>query len=282
MATFTNIATLTYNGNVTTSNTVTGTLQEILSAAKAALLPNYSTNTRVTYAISLVNSSTRPLQGLTITDDLGAYTFGQETVYPLEYTTGSIAYYVNGVKQAAPTVTATQPLTITGINVPARGNAMLLYEAVTNEFAPVVNGSSIENTATIEGGGLVDAVTADATITAAEGPILTISKCLDPAVVPDNGELTYTFIIQNSGNLPATVSTGAFITDTFDPPLDPISVTFNGTPWVQGVNYTYEDGVFTSIAGQITVPVARFSRDPQTGAWIVIPGTSTLVVTGTI
>ena len=63
-----------------------------------------------------------------------------------------------------------------------------------------------------------------------------------------------------------------------------ITVTFNGTTWVEGVNYTYNEttGEFASIGGQITVPAAAFTRDTTTGALIVNPGVSTLTVTGTI
>ena len=119
MATFTNQATLSYNGQTTTSNVTVGELTETLTAAKTAVVPTYGTDGRVTYILSLVNSGTAPLTGLTITDDLGGYTFNAGTVYPLSYTAGSVRYYQNGVLQAAPAVTAGPPLTFTGITVPA-------------------------------------------------------------------------------------------------------------------------------------------------------------------
>ena len=97
MATFTNQATLTYNGQTTTSNVTVGELTETLTAAKTAVVPTYGTDGRVTYILSLVNSGTAPLTGLTITDDLGGYAFNAGTVYPLSYTAGSVRYYQNGV-----------------------------------------------------------------------------------------------------------------------------------------------------------------------------------------
>ena len=133
MAIFTNFATLSYNGGTTNSNTVTGELLETLTAAKTAVLADYTEKDDVTYVITLVNSGATPLTGLTITDDLGGYTFGTSTVYPLAYSAGSVRYYVNGVLQPAPAVTAGPPLVITGINVPAGGNAMLIYEATVTE-----------------------------------------------------------------------------------------------------------------------------------------------------
>ena len=82
MATFTNQATLTYNGQTTTSNVTVGELVETLTAAKTAVVPTYDPDGRVTYVISLVNSGAAPLAGLTVTDDLGGYTFNGATVYP--------------------------------------------------------------------------------------------------------------------------------------------------------------------------------------------------------
>ena len=105
MAIFTNFATLSYNGGTTNSNTVTGELLETLTAAKTAVLADYTAKDDVTYVITLVNSGTTALNGLTVTDDLGGYTFGQTTVYPLAYSAGSARYYVNGVLQPAPAVT---------------------------------------------------------------------------------------------------------------------------------------------------------------------------------
>ena len=46
------------------------------------------------------------------------------------------------------------------------------------------------------------------------------------------------------------------ITDTFDPVLSNISVTFNDTAWKETTNYTYDEttGLFATLAGEITVP----------------------------
>ena len=76
----------------------------------------------------------------------------------------------------------------------------------------------------------------------------------------------------------------AVVSDTFDPILNPINVTFNGTPWSAGTNYTYDSGTgqFSTVAGQITVPAATYTQDPTTGIWSMTPGVSTLVVRGTV
>lgn len=284
MATFTNSATLSYNGNTTVSNTVTGTLQEVLTVTKTPVVPDYTSRGEVTYVITLVNSGATALTGLTLTDNLGAYFYNEKTLYPLTYTDNSIKYYTNGALQKAPTVTDGPPLVVTDINVPAGGNATLIYEATANEFAPMALERFITNTATVTGGNLAEPVTAEATVNAESTPTLTIHKALSPDTVSSNGEITYTFTIQNTGNVPADAAAGIVLTDNFDPILNPISVTFNGTSWSSPANYTYDTatGSFSTVAGQITVPAATYTQDPDSGAWITTPGVSTLVITGTV
>jgi len=283
MATFTNFATLSYNGGTTTSNVVTGELLETLSATKIAVMDDYTAKDDVTYVVTLLNSGTAPLNGLTVTDDLGGYLFEGDTVYPLEYTNGSIHYYINGVLQADPAVTAGPPLVISGISVPAGGNVMLVYEATVTEFAPLAADDTITNTAVITGGGLAAPVTASEIIETEDRADLTISKSVSPAVVTENGQLTYTFVIANHGNTPAVATDDVVVSDVFDPILNPITVTFNGSVWAEGVNYTYDEstGTFATLPGQITVPAATYTQN-EDGTWIVNPGTVTLTVTGTV
>ena len=85
MATFTNQATLTYNGGTASSNITTGELLEVLTATKTAVVPTYRSGRPITYLITLVNAGTADLTGLTVADDLGGYTFNGATVYPLAY-----------------------------------------------------------------------------------------------------------------------------------------------------------------------------------------------------
>lgn len=284
MATFTNQATLTYNGQTTTSNVTVGELTETLTAAKTAVVPTYGTDGRVTYILSLVNSGTAPLTGLTITDDLGGYAFNGNTVYPLAYTAGSVRYYQNGVLQAAPAATAGPPLTITGLTVPAGGSAVIAYEAEPTGYAPLGAETSIVNTVTATGAGLPDAVTATETVSPVTGPVLTISKALSPTEVAANGRLTYTFVIQNTGNTAAAAADTLVVTDTFDPILRDLTVTLNGTALTTPAQYTYDaaTGRFATVAGVITVPAAAYAQDTATGLYTVTPGTATLTVTGTV
>ena len=283
MAIFTNQATLSYNNTVTTSNVTTGELLEVLSVTKTALQSTYGPGDAVVYFIQLVNTGTVPFTALTVSDDLGAYDFDGTTVTPLDYVEGTLRYFVDGVLQATPAVTAGPPLTVSGITVPAGGSALLVYEAQPNAFAPGGADAAITNTATVSGGGLSAPLTAEATVTAASAPYLTISKSLCPLTVTENGQLTYTFWLQNSGSAPAVATDNAVITDTFSPILSGLTVTFNGEVWTEGVDYTYDEatGAFATLPGRITVPAATFTQN-ESGVWVSEPGTAVLRVTGTV
>ena len=283
MATFYNQATLSFNGRLTNSNITTGEILEAISVTKTAISSTYGANDGVVYVVNIVNSGTAAITGVSVTDDLGAYTVGGNTVYPLEYVEGSLRYFINGSPTAAPTVTVGPPLTISGITIPAGANASILYEARTNEFTPLTQGSTVTNTATVSGNG-IEPITAEATVFANEDTLLSIAKAISPAVITDNGELTYTFVIQNMGNTPAVATDNVLVTDTFNPILNSISVTYNGAAWSEGANYTYSEttGEFATLPGQITVPAATYTQDAETGVITVTPGVTVITVTGTV
>lgn len=283
MARFTNQAQLRYGNSVANSNIAVGEILEVLSATKTAVRSTYGQNDTITYIISIINSGTTAFSNITLTDNLGAYAFDTTTVTPLTYVDGTVNYYVNGVVQTAPAVTAGPPLVITGISIPAGGNATIIYEAEVNQYAPLATNATITNTAVISGGG-VTPITVTETVTSENEPILIITKSVSPVPVTENGTLTYTFLIQNIGNAAADAATNVVVTDTFEPILTNLTATFNGTAWTAGTNYTYDEttGAFASVAGQITVPAATYAQDSTTGAWIVNPGVSTLVITGTV
>ena len=284
MAIFSNQATLTYNGSSTNSNIAYGEILDVLVATKTAVEGTYTPGQIVTYVVTLRNTGTAALTGLTVTDDLGGYNFGGTTVYPLTYEAGTIAQFTNGVPQAAPAVVAGPPMVISGITVPAGGDVVLVYQAQANEYADPAVGGTIDNTVTVTGDGLSAPITATETVTAETQPALTISKSITPAQVVDNDRVTYTFVIQNTGNQAVVATDNAAITDTFDPILTALAVTFDGVAWTQGVQYNYDEatGLFTTVPGQILVPAATYVQDPVTGAYTATPGIATLVVTGTI
>ena len=279
MAIFTNQATLVYNGGSANSNIAVGEILEVLSADKTAVSGTYAPGELVTYVVTIRNTGTAAFTNLTVTDDLGG---GVNP--PLTYEAGTALYFVNGVPQAAPTVTAGPPLVFSGITVPAGGDTTLVYQARANGYADPGLEGFITNTVTITGGGLTAPVTATETVNAVVGPDLSITKTITPAQVADNGRVTYTFLIQNNGNQAITAADSATVTDLFDPILTDLVVTFNGTVLAQGTGYTYDEttGAFSTVPGVITVPAATYTQDPATGIYTGTPGLATLTVTGTI
>lgn len=284
MASFFNQATLSYNGISTNSNITVGELVEVLSMTKTAIADTYTDGDNVVYVINIVNSGTLPFTGLTLTDNLGAYTVGEKIYVPLTYNTGTLRYYTGGTLQTTPTVTAGDTLEISDFSVPANSNATIVYQVKLNEFAPLAAESSVTNTATLTGGGITTPITATETINARSEAVLTISKALCPSTVTENGEVTYTFVIQNTGNTAAVAADNASVTDTFNPVLNGLSVTFNGTAWTLGDDYAYNTatGEFATVPGKITVPAATFTQDTETGVYTITPGTAILTVKGTI
>ncbi len=283
MAVFTNQATLSYNDVVTSSNIVTGELVQVLSLGKTALNDSYGANDTITYVVSIVNAGTTAFSDLTITDDLGAYEFGGRSVTPLTYE-GDILFYINGVLQSTPSVESGPPLVVSGIDVPASSSALLIYRASINSFAPLATDASVTNTVTLTGTGITTPITAQETVSASSDPMLTISKAIFPSTVAENGEITYTFIIENSGNTSANADANAVVTDLFDPILSNIEVTLNGRALSPGAEYTYNEtsGLFRTVEGVITVPAATYAQNPETGMWDITPGVAVLTVSGNL
>ena len=154
-----------------------------------------------------------------------------------------------------------------------------VYEGVSQ----LPNESFITNTVTASGDGITS-ITAKETVNAEALPLLGITKSISPVPVTENGSLTYTFLIQNEGNVPANEATAVIVTDTFNPILSNLTVTFNGSTWTEGEDYTYDKttGTFATGAGKVTVPAATFTVNETTGEWSSNPGFSTLTITGTV
>ena len=278
MPTFQNRATLSLGDTVINSNVVQGEITGVLRITKTATTGQYVPGDTVTYVVSVINTGTAPYTGLTLTDDMGEYTSGTGSLVPLTYVEGSVLVYVNGVLQPQPAVA--EPFVLTGLTVPAGGNLLVVYSAEVNRFAPPAAGSTVTNTAALTGGGLSAPLTAEETITAENSPSLTITKAISPAVITENGTVTYTFVIQNTGNTAVTAEDEAVIIDMFETTATDLTVTFNGELWTEGEEYTYDNatGLFTA-TGPITVPAATYTQDSETGEWTLQPGVSELVIT---
>lgn len=284
MATFFNQATLNFGGSTTASNIVSGELANGISIAKLAASRDYSRGDGITYIVTVTNEGQTPYTALTLSDDLGSFqtTEGGTAYTPLTYIDGSLLYFIDGVSSEPPTAVADGTgLIISGITVPGGSTATLVYEAFANAYAPLETGSTITNTATLSGAGIPEPLFAVATVTVRDEVQLTVAKAICPVEVGADGLLTYTFIIQNSGNVAAS-GTDLFITDTFTPILRDISVTLDGAPLELNTDYTYDatTGEFATVGGAFSVPAAVFERDAATGIVSLTLGSVTVTVTG--
>lgn len=281
MAIITNQANLTYTYGMTTSsvlsNVATTEMNAALSAAKRVLDESYRLGSDLTYILSFENGGGSAITNLPVLDNLGAYTPEGATapVQPLTYT-GPAALYIDGVfsSELSPTVQDGGVL-FTIPEIPAGSNALLVYQATVNGFAPLTLGSEIENTASI---GTTDPQTVSATVPAASYADVSITKEMAPDPVSTGDTMTVTFTIENRGNADAT---GLLLTDDFPLALSDVSVTVNGAPIS---DFTFENSTLTLPAGTqttLSVPAAAFTQD-ETGAVTVVPGRLTVVMTGTI
>lgn len=278
MAQFTNQARLTYGNSVANSNIAVGEIVNVLAATKTAVRQTYNQGSTITYIINLINSGNTPLTNITVNDNLGEYAFGIGTLVPLDYTLGTLLYFINGIVQPTPSIDTTDGLTITGLSIPANGAALLVYETEVNQFAPINEGGIITNQVIVTSD--CGTIRAEETISATLEPQITITKSISPIPVSCGDTVTYTFLIQNSGTVPLVATDNAIVTDTFNPSISNVTATLNGVPIA--FDYNQVSGDFSTQAGAITVAAATISQDLTTGEWNITPGSSTLVVTGTI
>ena len=281
MATLYNQATLSFAGGSIQSNITSAELLETLSITKTAVSGSYSPGDRIVYQISIVNSDASPVTGLSLSDDLGAYSYQAQTLYPLSYVADSVLLFVDGVQQPAPAVTAGPPLTISDLAVPAEGSISLLYEAEVTAYAPLGADAQITNTASLSGAAVAETLTASAAISADQEPRLSITKAVSPETVSADTPIEYSFVLQNLGG-EAGADAQLVVSDSFDPALQNLSVATDSTPMPKTA-YSYDEstGLFATGAGQLTVPAASFTQNAD-GSWSATPGVTTLYVSGTL
>lgn len=286
MATIENFATVRFTSGSTEVTKVSNVAQIGLSSSvsftKVSLGSEYGENGTLTYILTLTNTSTAPLEGIVITDDLGTFTEGTLTLTPLRYV-GPALLLVDGQDASANlTVDSSAPDTLV-FQIPALAagaTANIIYTAAVNEFAPLSVGSTITNTATLTSDSECANGTASATVTVASDADVSVFKQMCPNPVVCGDTITYTIRIFNYGNIPAE---NLQVIDAFNPAPTNISVSRNGT-LLDPSDYTYTGGVLTvppTATGGDTVPAATFTRD-ETGEVIVTPGVVEYVIIGTI
>lgn len=284
MAIFYNQASLTYDGRVSNSNITEGEVLDSAGITKTALSTSYTEGGSIVYAVSIANNSANSITDGTLTDTLGEYEVNGTAVYPLSYVDGSVKLYIDGSLATPPVVNAGPPMTVSGISIPSGATALLIYEAKVTEFAPLASGSTITNAAVFNSALCGTAISDSSTVPVQNFVNLTIAKAVFPLTVTNCDEISYTFIIQNTGNTPVVATDDVIVRDTFNPILNPISATYNGEEWTEGVNYTYSDttGEFATLPGQITVPAATYVQNAETGVFTTTPGVAVITINGNV
>jgi len=285
----TNQARLNYRYGTTrataVSNIATTVLNSQLSVSKSSLSGCYRIGQNLTYVLSVSNNSSMATEGITVTDNMGTYTFNGTNLTPLSFV-GPAQLYINGAFVSEITPVINENNIVFSINsIPANGNAQIVYLALVNEYARCAIGSQIENTVTVETdcGCPCDIPSeSSSTIPVCESADVRMVKTICPNPVVCGGELTYTFVLYNYGNVTAT---DVILTDTFRPTLENITVTVNGAT-VDSDDYDYINGTLTLPAVDsefnITIPAATCSQNPNTGVVTPTPGSVQVTVSGNL
>ena len=285
MPTIENFATVRYtSGGVAAtkvSNIAEIDLTSSVTFTKATVGTSYSEGTTVTYIMTVSNTSSAPLNTVSITDDLGTFTSTTGDLTPLTYV-GPAVLLVDGQDASANlAVDSTSPsqLVFTIPALAAGATANIIYTARVNEFAPLELDSTIVNNATLTTDSDCADGSATATVTVAPAADVSIFKQMSPNPVVCGDTVTYTIRLYNYGNIDAE---NVQVIDVFDPIPTNITVSRNGV-LLEETAYIYENGTLTVLAAPTdTIPAATFTRDATTGEVVVTPGTVEYVITGVI
>ncbi len=275
-----NSATVSYNSGDNTgsaaSNVVSTSLLDSysLTALKSTANDSWRPGENITYLVTVTNNGTQPLYAVEVTDDLG----GVGT--PLSYLANS-AVVIDGSTVTAVTPTSVNPLVIPAATVLQSGESVtVVYVAqVSGAIADTVE--SITNTAQASGrqgsatGTVVQSAPVSVTILREDFAQIDITKSVDKAVVASGDTLTYTFTIENSGNIPATnvvitdtLPTGFAIT-SIQSVTDGVTTVYNATDYTVGADNT----LILPVGGvTITVPARTEAGN----------GITTVTITGTV
>ena len=264
------------------SNVASAVLNDTLGVEKVSLENVYRLGDEITYVITITNDGGSALTNVSVTDDLGTYTVGTQTVTPLTYT-GPAILFIDGVYNGniTPTVGA-DGINFNVVALSAGSVAQIIYKAAVNNFAPLDTGAQVTNIVTVTANSINAPVSDSNTITVGNYADVTITKSMTPSDIVDGDVLTYTFVINNYGN---TEATDIVLTDTFDPAPENITVQINGVA-APATDYSYVNGVLTLPtapgATELSLPSATITQNPTTGEVTVTPSSLTVTVTGAI
>ena len=285
MPTIENFATVRYTSGGVPVTTVSNIAQIDLASSvtfnKRTVGNAYSEGDLVTYIMTVSNTSSNPLNTVSITDNLGTFTYQKGELTPLTYV-GPAILLVDGQDASANLTTDSSVPSQLVFTIPALAagaTANIIYTARVNEFAPLELDSTIVNDATLTTDSDCADGNATATVTVAPAADVSIFKQMSPNPVVCGDTVTYTIRLYNYGNIAAE---NVQLTDVFDPIPANITVSRNGV-LLDGTAYIYENGTLTVPAtASETIPAATFTRDATTGEVVVTPGTVEYVITGTI
>jgi len=287
MPTIENFATVSYtSGGVAAtknSNLAEIELDSSLGFSKATLGTTYSSGSPITYVLSVTNNFTATVTDLTVTDNLGTFTEGATELTPLTFLAPALLL-INGQDSTALLTTDATSQSAVVFSFPSLApgdTANIIYNAIPNSYAPLVQASTITNTATLQSNSDCADGEASATVTVSSAADIEVIKSMCPNPVVCGDTITYTVKIYNYGNIDAE---DVVLTDTFNPAPTNISVSRNGV-LLGADDYTYVNGTLTVPVAATegdTVPAATFVRNPETGEVTVIPGLVEYVITGTI
>ena len=285
MPTIENFATVRYTSGGVPATTVSNIAQIDLASSvtfdKRTVGSTYSEGDLVTYIMTISNTSSNPLNTVSITDDLGTFTSQTGEITPLTFV-GPAILLVDGQDVSANLTTDSTQTSQVVFSIPALAagaTANIVYTARVNEFAPLELDSTIVNNATLTTDSDCADGNASATVTVAPEADVSIFKQMSPNPVVCGDTVTYTIRLYNYGNIDAE---NVQLIDVFDPIPTNITVSRNGV-LLDGTAYLYENGTLTVPATATdTIPAATFTRDATTGEVVVTPGTVEYVITGVI
>ncbi len=285
MPTIENFATVRYTSGGVPATTVSNIAQIDLASSvtfdKRTVGITYSEGDLVTYIMTVSNTSSNPLNTVSITDNLGTFTSQTGELTPLTFV-GPAILLVDGQDASANLTTDSSQSSQVVFSIPALAagaTANIIYTARVNEFAPLELDSTIVNYATLTTDSDCADGSASATVTVAPAADVSIFKQMSPNPVVCGDTVTYTIRLYNYGNIDAE---NVQLIDVFDPIPTNITVSRNGVI-LEGTAYLYENGTLTVPATATdTIPAATFTRDATTGEVVVTPGTVGYVITGVI
>lgn len=251
--------------NTAVSNVATTNLLEnySLQISKLTLNSSFRPGENLTFILSVTNTGTLPLFGVTITDDLGG------SSAPLSFVEGSASQNIDGtILQIIPT--STNPLVFT-LSSPLEAGETVTITYIAQVVSALDDSvDSITNTASAlahEGSDTGEIITTDfpASVTVEKDnyALITVTKSVSDNEISEGEQFGYSLILENSGNMPAN---GVTITDTLPSGFVISSITSESN----GSIITFDESAYSvdPSTNTLTLPTA------ESGVIITVPASS--------